>query len=42
MLSYNWGVQDLVRTSYEYLESRGIPVWMDIKGGMSGEFWLEV
>ncbi|KAL5264916.1 hypothetical protein ACHWQZ_G005866 [Mnemiopsis leidyi] len=36
MLSYNWGVQDLVRTTYEYLESRGIPVWMDIKGGMSG------
>ena len=42
MLSYNWGVQDLVRTSYEYLESRGVPVWMDIKGGMSGEFWSEV
>ena len=36
MLSYNWGVQDVVRTAYEYIESRGIPVWMDIKGGVSG------
>ena len=36
MLSYNWGVQDVVRTTYEYIESIGIPVWMDIKGGVSG------
>ena len=36
MLSYNWGVQNLVRTVYEYIESRDIPVWMDIKGGIHG------
>ena len=36
MFSYNWGVQNLVRTVYEYIESRDIPVWMDIKGGIHG------
>ena len=37
MLSYNWGVQELVVAVYEYIESKGLPVWMDVKGGVTGE-----
>ena len=37
MLSYSWNVQkNLVRTTYEYVESLGVPVWMDVKGGVTG------
>ena len=36
MCSYQWNVQKLVTTVYEQIESKGIPVWMDIKGGVYG------
>ena len=35
MLSYQWDLQDLVKKVYESLCNRGLPVWMDIKGGIS-------
>ena len=38
MLSYNWGVQELVISVYEYIESKGLPVWMDVKGGVTGNY----
>lgn len=34
MFSYQWDIQELVLKIYEYLTSNGIPVWMDIQGGM--------
>jgi hypothetical protein len=34
MLSYHWDDQAMVLNVYEYLTSKNIPVWMDIKGGM--------
>ena len=36
MLSYQWDLQSLVKKVYESLRKRGLPVWMDIEGGMSG------
>lgn len=36
MLSYQWDVQDLVKKIYDHLSAMGIPVWMDIQGGMAG------
>ena len=36
MLSYQWDHQKLVEEVYNALEAQGLPVWMDIKGGMKG------
>ena len=36
MLSYQWDLQDLVKRVYQSLKDRGLPVWMDCEGGMSG------
>ena len=36
MLSYQWDLQDLVKKVYESLQKRGLPVWMDIEGGVKG------
>lgn len=36
MLSYQWDIQDTVKHVFEGLKSMGIPVWMDIEGGMKG------
>ncbi|XP_065054664.1 uncharacterized protein LOC135683358 isoform X2 [Rhopilema esculentum] len=35
-LSYQWDIQDLVKKVYKGLKDRGLPVWMDTEGGMSG------
>lgn len=34
MLSYQWKNQALVSKIYDILREKGIPAWMDIKGGM--------
>lgn len=34
MLSYQWDLQDNV--VFAGLKNRGLPVWMDIEGGMTG------
>jgi hypothetical protein len=34
MLSYEWAVQKLVLSVYDYLAKKEIPVWMDIKAGI--------
>ena len=36
MLSYQWNHQAIVSRIYDGLTAKGIPCWMDIKGGMSG------
>eukprot|EP00735_Rhodelphis_limneticus_P000311 TRINITY_DN1048_c0_g1::TRINITY_DN1048_c0_g1_i1::g.29949::m.29949 TRINITY_DN1048_c0_g1::TRINITY_DN1048_c0_g1_i1::g.29949 ORF type:complete len:672 (+),score=240.25,TIR_2/PF13676.1/5.7e-06,TIR_2/PF13676.1/0.0017,TIR_2/PF13676.1/3.3e-16,TIR/PF01582.15/3,TIR/PF01582.15/5.4e+03,TIR/PF01582.15/0.096,DUF237/PF03072.9/8.7,DUF237/PF03072.9/2.9,DUF1863/PF08937.6/4.3e+03,DUF1863/PF08937.6/6.4e+03,DUF1863/PF08937.6/0.11 TRINITY_DN1048_c0_g1_i1:88-2103(+) len=36
MLSYQWAVQDLVKKIHDGLKDRGIPVWFDIAGDMTG------
>ncbi|CAD5124205.1 unnamed protein product [Dimorphilus gyrociliatus] len=36
MLSYQHGIQPMVEIIYNGLEKLGISVWMDIKGGMTG------
>ena len=36
MLSYQWDNQATVSKVYDALSQKGIPCWMDIKGGMSG------
>lgn len=36
MLSYQWDLQDLVKRVFQSLKNRGLPVWMDVEGGMSG------
>jgi len=36
MLSYQWDLQDTVKKVFTGLKNRGLPVWMDIEGGMSG------
>ena len=41
MLSYNWGVQEMVIKIFEILESKGLPVWMDVKGGVYGKRRVE-
>ncbi|XP_074655014.1 uncharacterized protein LOC141908741 [Tubulanus polymorphus] len=37
MLSYQWDRQELVKRVFKGLKVRGINVWMDIEGGMSGD-----
>ena len=37
MLSYEWTVQKLVSKVYDYLQQKGIPLWMDIKSGVSSD-----
>lgn len=39
MFSYQWDIQELVSTIYEFLISKGIPVWMDINGGMKTQLY---
>ncbi|KAJ8399249.1 hypothetical protein AAFF_G00412870 [Aldrovandia affinis] len=36
MLSYHWDDQALVRRVYDRLKEDGIPLWMDVEGGVSG------
>lgn len=36
MLSYQWDSQDLVKKIYYRLKDDGLPVWMDIEGGVKG------
>ncbi|KAJ3615332.1 hypothetical protein NHX12_018900 [Muraenolepis orangiensis] len=36
MLSYQWDDQTLVKRIYDRLVEDGLPVWMDIEGGVSG------
>ncbi|XP_036372463.1 uncharacterized protein LOC118769463 [Megalops cyprinoides] len=36
MLSYQWDDQALVKKVYDRLKEDGLPVWMDIEGGVSG------
>ncbi|KAK9540613.1 hypothetical protein VZT92_003054 [Zoarces viviparus] len=36
MLSYQWDDQALVRNIYARLKDDGLPVWMDIEGGVTG------
>lgn len=36
MLSYQWDSQDLVRKVYSRLRDDGLPVWMDVEGGVTG------
>jgi len=42
MLSYNWGIQDHVKAVCAELKSRGLPVWMDIDGGMHGSIHMSM
>jgi len=35
MLSYEWRIQKLVLSTYDYLAQKEIPVWMDIKAGIT-------
>ncbi len=37
MLSYQWDHQKMVEQVYDGFSSVGIPVWMDIKGGMKAD-----
>jgi hypothetical protein len=39
MLSYEWNNQELVKQIYAALQARGMPVWMDINGGMEGNIY---
>ena len=36
MLSYQWDDQPLVKRIHERLTEHGLPVWMDIEGGVTG------
>ncbi|XP_069545869.1 uncharacterized protein [Brachyistius frenatus] len=36
MLSYQWDDQALVKKIYNRLKDDGLPVWMDVKGGVTG------
>lgn len=36
MLSYQWDDQALVKKIYNRLKDHGLPVWMDIEGGVTG------
>ncbi|XP_019130430.1 uncharacterized protein LOC109142154 [Larimichthys crocea] len=36
MLSYQWDDQALVKKIYDRLKDDGLPVWMDIEGGVAG------
>lgn len=38
MLSYQWDNQELVAKVYDLIVEHGINVWMDIHGGVTGEF----
>ena len=35
MISYNWGTQKLAKVIARILRENGIPVWMDIDGGIA-------
>lgn len=37
MLSYEWTVQKLVLSVYDYLVAKNLKVWMDIKSGIPRE-----
>ncbi|CAF1000830.1 unnamed protein product [Rotaria sordida] len=37
MLSYEWEVQSLVLSIYDYLVAKQVPVWMDIKAGIPSD-----
>ncbi|CAF1131014.1 unnamed protein product [Rotaria sp. Silwood1] len=37
MLSYEWQVQKLVLSIYDYLVEKQVPVWMDIKAGIPSD-----
>jgi hypothetical protein len=37
MLSYQWKIQKLVLSIYDYLVEEQIPVWMDIKAGIPSD-----
>ncbi len=39
MLSYEWNIQELVKQIHDALKARGMPVWMDIGGGMQGNIY---
>eukprot|EP01047_Picozoa_sp_COSAG01_P017743 COSAG01_NODE_946_length_12533_cov_4.570532_4_plen_63_part_00 len=34
-----WDVQELVKTVGELLKQKGVPVWMDISGGMGSDIY---
>lgn len=36
MLSYQWDDQAVVKKIYNRLTDEGLPVWMDIEGGVTG------
>ncbi|KAM7394487.1 hypothetical protein PAMP_021290 [Pampus punctatissimus] len=36
MLSYQWDDQALVKKIYDHFKDDGLPVWMDIEGGVTG------
>lgn len=36
MLSYQWEDQALVKKVHDHLRVQGLPVWMDIEGGVTG------
>lgn len=36
MLSYQWDDQALVKKIYKRLRDDGLPVWMDVEGGVTG------
>ena len=38
MLSYNWADQELVQGLHDVIKGHGLPVWMDIKGGIVGQW----
>lgn len=44
MLSYQWDDQPLVKKIYDHLKDDGLPVWMDIEGGVTGNIndaWVQ-
>lgn len=44
MLSYQWDDQALVKKIYNRLKDHGLPVWMDIEGGVTGNIndsWVQ-
>lgn len=36
MLPYQWDDLPLVKKIYDHLKDDGLPVWMDIEGGVTG------
>ena len=37
MLSYQWDTQELVKKVYQAISDKGVNVWMDIEGGVTGQ-----